>query len=126
MPIYVYKCQHCGQIIEKLQSISDPPLQICSNCESTSLIKQVTSAGFTLKGSGWYVTDFKNPPAQNPSQKKDNHADGLTADSDKEGRVPAESDTPSKSNDSTTETVPPKSEKIVSTKTEKTSSDHNI
>lgn len=67
MPIYVYRCTHCGLEKEVLQKISEAPLVDCPSCEQPSLIKQVTAAGFQLKGSGWYVTDFK----ENKSKKND-------------------------------------------------------
>ena len=60
MPIYVYKCGSCGKVTEKLQKFSDPLLTVCPSCGVEALRKQVTAAGFELKGSGWYVTDFRN------------------------------------------------------------------
>lgn len=60
MPIYAYKCSSCQHELEVLQKISDPPLTICPHCGAASFAKQLTAAGFQLKGSGWYVTDFKN------------------------------------------------------------------
>jgi putative FmdB family regulatory protein len=59
MPIYAYKCQSCGHAKDVLQKISDPPLTVCPACGATAFSKQVTAAGFQLKGSGWYATDFK-------------------------------------------------------------------
>ena len=59
MPIYAYKCSSCGVSKDILRKISDPPLTLCPACGSESLAKQVTAAGFQLKGSGWYVTDFR-------------------------------------------------------------------
>ncbi len=60
MPIYAYKCADCGHEKEILQKISDAPLTDCPDCGHTSMVKQVTAAGFQLKGSGWYATDFRN------------------------------------------------------------------
>jgi putative FmdB family regulatory protein len=60
MPIYVYKCGSCGFVEEKLQKLSDPAPTVCPSCGASALAKQVTAAGFELKGSGWYVTDFRN------------------------------------------------------------------
>lgn len=60
MPIYAYKCQSCGFAKDVLQKMSDPLLSVCPSCGQSSFQKQVTAAGFQLKGSGWYVTDFKN------------------------------------------------------------------
>ncbi|HWI79874.1 MAG TPA: FmdB family zinc ribbon protein [Ramlibacter sp.] len=59
MPIYAYKCQSCGHAKDVLQKISDPPLTVCPACGAPAFSKQVTAAGFQLKGSGWYATDFK-------------------------------------------------------------------
>lgn len=60
MPIYAYRCRDCGHAVEVLQKISDAPLAECPACRRPSLVKQVTAAGFQLKGSGWYATDFKD------------------------------------------------------------------
>ena len=59
MPIYAYRCQECGFAKDVLQKISDEPLSVCPTCGKSSFTKQVTAAGFQLKGSGWYVTDFR-------------------------------------------------------------------
>jgi putative FmdB family regulatory protein len=59
MPIYEYRCSHCGHQQEFLQKLSDPPKTHCSQCGNDTLGKMLTSAGFQLKGSGWYATDFK-------------------------------------------------------------------
>jgi putative FmdB family regulatory protein len=60
MPIYAYKCSSCGHAQDVLQKISDDPLTVCPACSATTFAKQVTAAGFQLKGSGWYVTDFRD------------------------------------------------------------------
>lgn len=59
MPIYAYKCESCGFAKDVLQKMSDAPLDVCPACAKASFKKQVTAAGFQLKGSGWYATDFK-------------------------------------------------------------------
>jgi putative FmdB family regulatory protein len=59
MPIYAYKCSACGHAEDVLQKMSDAPLTVCPNCGQAAYAKQVTAAGFQLKGSGWYVTDFR-------------------------------------------------------------------
>jgi putative FmdB family regulatory protein len=59
MPIYAYRCASCGHAQDVLRKISDPALTTCPACQSDSFEKQVTAAGFQLKGSGWYVTDFR-------------------------------------------------------------------
>ena len=60
MPIYAYKCESCGHRQDVLQKISDPLLTVCTACGAAAFVKQVTAAGFQLKGSGWYVTDFRD------------------------------------------------------------------
>jgi putative FmdB family regulatory protein len=59
MPIYAYKCGSCGHAKDVLQKISDAPLTDCPACGKATFSKQLTAAGFQLKGSGWYATDFK-------------------------------------------------------------------
>lgn len=59
MPIYAYKCESCGFAKDVLQKISDPLLSDCPACGKATFSKQLTAAGFQLKGSGWYATDFK-------------------------------------------------------------------
>jgi putative FmdB family regulatory protein len=59
MPIYAYKCESCGHAKDVLQKISDAPLSECPACGKPTFSKQLTAAGFQLKGSGWYATDFR-------------------------------------------------------------------
>ncbi len=59
MPIYAYKCESCGHAKDVLQKISDAPLTECPACGQATFSKQLTAAGFQLKGSGWYATDFR-------------------------------------------------------------------
>jgi putative FmdB family regulatory protein len=59
MPIYAYRCSNCGHAQDVLQRMSDPVLSVCPSCGQPTYVKQVTAAGFQLKGSGWYVTDFR-------------------------------------------------------------------
>jgi putative FmdB family regulatory protein len=59
MPIYAYKCEACGNAQDVLQKMSDPLLTVCPTCGQATYKKQLTAAGFQLKGSGWYVTDFR-------------------------------------------------------------------
>ncbi|MBQ5950310.1 FmdB family zinc ribbon protein [Massilia sp. ST3] len=65
MPIYAYRCEECGFNKDVLQKVSDPVLTTCPSCGKPAFKKQVTAAGFQLKGTGWYVTDFRGgtPPA---------------------------------------------------------------
>jgi putative FmdB family regulatory protein len=74
MPIYAYKCSACGHAEDTLQKMSDAPLTICPACGAATYSKQVTAAGFQLKGSGWYVTDFRNGSGAAASAKSDNGA----------------------------------------------------
>ena len=60
MPIYEYRCSSCGVQKDVLQKISDAPLTVCAACGKPTFSKQLSAAGFQLKGSGWYATDFKN------------------------------------------------------------------
>lgn len=60
MPIYAYRCQACGFAKDILQKISDPVLTECPECHQATFVKQLTAAGFHLKGTGWYVTDFRD------------------------------------------------------------------
>ena len=59
MPIYAYRCESCGHAKDVLQKMSDPVLTTCPACGAEAFKKQLTAAGFQLKGSGWYVTDFR-------------------------------------------------------------------
>ena len=70
MPIYEYRCGACGYQKEFLQRLSDKPLTKCPECGKRTFIKLVTAAGFQLKGTGWYATDFKNSGAK-PAAKQD-------------------------------------------------------
>lgn len=63
MPIYAYKCESCGHAKDVLQKMSDDLLTTCPSCGAATFVKQLTAAGFQLKGSGWYATDFKGGPA---------------------------------------------------------------
>lgn len=60
MPIYEYVCHACGAELEKIQRFSDEPLRDCPECGESALTKKVSAPGFRLKGSGWYVTDFRD------------------------------------------------------------------
>jgi putative FmdB family regulatory protein len=65
MPIYEYLCENCGHEFETIQKVSEAPLRECSTCHQERLVKQVTAAGFRLKGGGWYETDFKSGSKRN-------------------------------------------------------------
>ena len=84
MPIYAYKCESCGHRQDVLQKISDPLLTECPACGSSTYVKQVTAAGFQLKGSGWYVTDFRDGGSNKGGAAADKPAD-QSADKPAEG-----------------------------------------
>jgi putative FmdB family regulatory protein len=69
MPIYEYRCGKCGKEHEVLQKVSEPPLTKCPACGKPALQKLLSAAGFQLKGSGWYATDFKGA-GKKPAEKK--------------------------------------------------------
>jgi putative FmdB family regulatory protein len=71
MPIYAYRCSACGHAKDVLQKLSDAPLSTCPACGAESFSKQLTAAGFQLKGSGWYATDFKGGGAPAPAPAAD-------------------------------------------------------
>ena len=85
MPIYAYRCATCGHAKDVLQKMSDAVLTVCPDCGASTFLKQVTAAGFQLKGSGWYVTDFKGGAAAPPP------ADGAKVDATKGDAVKGES-----------------------------------
>ena len=75
MPIYAYKCGACGHQQDVLQKLSDPVLTQCPSCGAEAYTKQVTAAGFQLKGSGWYVTDFRNGGGSSGAAKSSSPAE---------------------------------------------------
>jgi len=62
MPIYEYQCSACHHAFDALQKVSDDPIKQCPECSKNTAVKLVSAAGFQLKGTGWYETDFKNKP----------------------------------------------------------------
>lgn len=76
MPIYEYRCEACGHELEALQKMSEAALTECPECGAPTLKKQISAAGFQLKGSGWYVTDFRDK-----GKKQDNKpSEGASAE----------------------------------------------
>jgi putative FmdB family regulatory protein len=69
MPIYEYRCGACGFQSEYLRKVTDPPLSVCPECGKEAFTKLPTAAGFQLKGSGWYATDFKQGPKPAAAKK---------------------------------------------------------
>ena len=101
MPIYEYRCEHCGHELEKMQKLADAPLTDCPACGQPTLKKLISAVGFRLKGSGWYETDFKkgdkkknlHDTGEKPGEKKE----GSGAGGDKKGKAAGESKSESKS-----------------------------
>ena len=85
MPIYAYRCTGCGHELDVLQKVSDAPLTDCPSCHRPLLVKKLTAAGFQLKGSGWYATDFrdkavaKKDAKAEPTGSGDSKGDGKPA-----------------------------------------------
>ena len=76
MPIYEYRCSACGHELETLRKLSDAPLVECPACKAATLVKKVSAAGFQLKGSGWYVTDFRDKGKSSDAKKGAANATG--------------------------------------------------
>ena len=88
MPIYEYRCELCGHHDDHLQKVSEAPLAECPACHKPSYTKQLSAAGFQLKGSGWYATDFKGP-ARKAADKSDKAADKPAGESKPETKTDA-------------------------------------
>jgi putative FmdB family regulatory protein len=96
MPIYAYKCAECSHELDVIRKVSDPPLTECPNCGKPALVKQITAAGFHLKGAGWYVTDFRNAGSgkKKDAGKPDEKAKtDQVADSNAEAKADTKADT---------------------------------
>ena len=89
MPIYAYKCESCGFTKDVLQKLSDAPLTDCPACAASAFKKQLTAAGFQLKGSGWYATDFKGGSTAVPAATANPDAASTPAPSAKPAETPA-------------------------------------
>jgi putative FmdB family regulatory protein len=110
MPIYAYKCESCGHSKDVLQKMSDAPLTDCPLCGTASFKKQLTAAGFQLKGTGWYATDFKGGPTSvSPTEpktesktesKSDSKSDAAPAAAPSSSTAPAPSPAPATSSTS--------------------------
>lgn len=91
MPIYAYRCESCGHAKDVLQKMSDPVLTVCPACGADRFRKQLTAAGFQLKGSGWYVTDFRGgnnnapPPEAKAPEASEGGRGGAASSSDAGG-----------------------------------------
>jgi len=71
MPIYAYRCESCGHAKDVIQKFSDAPLTVCPECNADAFRKQLTAPAFQLKGSGWYVTDFRDQGGKGKAAKPD-------------------------------------------------------
>jgi putative FmdB family regulatory protein len=79
MPIYGYRCQACGHDFEVMQKMSDPAPEACPTCGQSDVRKQLSAAGFQLKGQGWYATDFKGDAAKKGPEPNSNSDSGPKA-----------------------------------------------
>ena len=109
MPIYAYKCDACGLAKDILQKMSDPQLTDCPSCGQATFKKQLTAAGFQLKGTGWYVTDFREGGGKNSAPA----ADAKSEDSP----APSEGSVASISESKSTDTASPAPAPTVAAKT---------
>jgi len=102
MPIYAYRCDECGFAKDVLQKVSDPVLTVCPSCGKSSFKKQVTAAGFQLKGTGWYVTDFRggSAPATGSAPAASTPASSDGGSSTEASAAPAPSAAPAKDSSS--------------------------
>lgn len=100
MPIYAYRCADCGFTKDVLQKMSDAPLTVCPSCSNAAFSKQLTAAGFQLKGTGWYATDFRNGGATSAP------ATGADKESGKPAATPPAADAPSGAPATATTPVP--------------------
>lgn len=82
MPIYAYRCESCGHAKDVIQKFSDAPLTVCPECNADAFRKQLTAPAFQLKGSGWYVTDFRDQGGKGKTAKADEPKTGDTAQSE--------------------------------------------
>lgn len=85
MPIYEYQCNSCGHRLESFQKISEEPLKECPKCHENALQKLVSAAGFQLKGTGWYATDFKDKGK--PKKPDSTNSTNSTDSSDSTGKT---------------------------------------
>lgn len=79
MPIYEYQCKNCNHTLDLLQKMTDPPALTCPHCSQDGLVRLVSAAGFQLKGTGWYVTDFRDKPKANDTSAQQRSDGGLSA-----------------------------------------------
>ncbi|MBL8511567.1 MAG: zinc ribbon domain-containing protein [Betaproteobacteria bacterium] len=110
MPIYAYKCSSCGHAADALQKMADAPLTTCPACQQETYVKQLTAPGFQLKGSGWYVTDFRGGGATTaPATDKSEKADTPKSDTKSEAKSEAKNETKGEAQASPAAVAPPPS-----------------
>ncbi|MGM0574553.1 MAG: FmdB family zinc ribbon protein [Myxococcota bacterium] len=80
MPIYEYRCESCGEHLEKMQAISEDPITLCPECGDEALKRLISQTSFVLKGSGWYVTDYANKGKDGGNGKSDGAAGASKTD----------------------------------------------
>ena len=96
MPIYEYRCEDCGHQADHLQKIAEKPLAKCPACGKKTYKKLLSAAGFQLKGSGWYATDFKssgNKPAEKKADLKGEAKSGTKTDSKTDSKTESKPET---------------------------------
>jgi putative FmdB family regulatory protein len=84
MPIYAYRCETCGHEKDVIQKFSDAPLTVCPACGAEAFRKQLTAPAFQLKGSGWYVTDFRDNGKSKAAKPAAEGAEGKPAEAGKD------------------------------------------
>lgn len=109
MPIYAYRCTSCGHAKDVLQKVSDPLLTDCPACGAATFTKQVTAAGFQLKGSGWYVTDFRGGNAAAAKADGDGAADKGNDSAKDSAKDTSKDGAPAKATEEATAKAPPPS-----------------
>jgi len=102
MPIYEYRCEHCGHQADHLQKVSEKPLAKCPACGKKAYKKLLSAAGFQLKGSGWYATDFKTA-GKKPAEKKVDLKTGAKSEAKSEAKTEAKPETKKASAPATTD-----------------------
>lgn len=115
MPLYEYRCQSCGKLLEVLQKVSEPPRTECPSCGQNALVKQLTAAGFQLKGTGWYATDFRGGANSAVAPKTDSNTAAETAAASKTDGSPSDTKAASEGAPAKTATTEPSAKPAPST-----------
>lgn len=124
MPIYEYQCKNCNHTLDLLQKINDLPAVTCPHCSQDSLVRLVSAAGFQLKGTGWYVTDFRDKPKANDATSKSRaHGDSSAPTKEGSSESIATQTTPTEKTASASSTVAKETKSSVQSKKDISSSD---